>query len=52
MLKNGTQQAVVEQWQMLLNNARQAKYAFGGLNQNLDEVYEATVNVAEEIMRK
>ncbi len=52
MLKENTQQAVVDQWQLLLNNARQAKYAFGGLNQNLDEVYEATVNVAEELMRK
>ena len=52
MLNKGTQSAVVEQWELLLNNARQAKYAFGGLNQNLEEVYEATVNVAEELMRK
>ena len=51
LLKNGTQAAVVEQWQMLLNNARQAKYAFGGLNQNLEEVYEATVNVSQELIR-
>lgn len=52
LLKNGVSELAVEQWTLLLNNARQAKYAYGGLNQNLDEVFEATQNVAEELMRK
>ncbi|MFV0224894.1 BatD family protein [Empedobacter falsenii] len=52
LLKNGVSELAVEQWTLLLNNARQAKYAYGGLNQNLDEVFEATRNVAEELMRK
>ena len=52
LLEKGVNRLAVEQWKLLLNNARQAKYAFGGLNQNLDEVFEATQNVVEELMRK
>lgn len=52
LVENGVSELAVEQWKLLLNNARQAKYAFGGLNQNLEEVFEATQNVAEELMRK
>lgn len=52
LLEKGISELAVQQWKLLLNNARQAKYAFGGLNQNLEEVFEATQNVAEEFMRK
>lgn len=52
LLEKGVNKLAVEQWKLLLNNARQAKYAFGGLNQNLEEVFEATQNVVEELMRK
>ncbi len=50
MRQEGVEQIVIDQWKLLLDNARQAKYAFGGLNQDLSEVYEATVNVVEELM--
>ena len=52
LIENGVSELAVEQWKLLLNNARQAKYAFGGLHQNLEEVFEATQNISEELLRK
>ena len=51
MIAAGISEPVVEQWKLLMNTARQSKYAFGGLSENLEEVYEATVNVAEELIK-
>ncbi len=52
LIENGVSELAVEQWKLLLNNARQAKYAFGGLHQNLEKVFEATLNISEELLRK
>ncbi|WP_291050881.1 MULTISPECIES: BatD family protein [unclassified Empedobacter] len=52
LIENGVSELAVEQWKLLLNNARQAKYALGGLHQNLEEVFEATLNISEELLRK
>lgn len=43
---------IISQWKLLLSNAQKAKYAFGGLNQDLEDVYQETVLIVEELMSK
>lgn len=50
LILSGLNESVVSEWKTLLQNARQAKYAFGGLNQDLEEVYQSTLEITEELM--
>lgn len=43
---------IISQWKLLFSNAQKAKYAFGGLNQDLEDVYQETVLIVEELMSK
>jgi hypothetical protein len=52
LILSGIDESIVTQWKILLQNAQRAKYAFGGLNQDLEEVYQSTLKITEELMKE
>lgn len=52
LILSGIDESIVTQWKILLQNAQRAKYAFGNLNQNLEEVYLSTLKITEELMKE
>ncbi|WP_333660261.1 BatD family protein [Chishuiella changwenlii] len=52
LILSGIEESIVIQWKILLQNAQRAKYAFGGLNQDLEEVYQSTLKITEELMKE